>query len=155
MATQQECSQFWAKKLIEEGVFQGLPDAKSKQAELEYEKSCGMYDPKVLECIYLKADVDTKTSMYANQNLMYFETSKTFSKESLDKARKLYEDKGCVKIIEKYRQAELGKVAEKFSTLDKARIEEESKYETKQRIFFGGLVLIAGVIIITMFSKKE
>lgn len=155
MATQQECSQFWAKKLIEEGVFQGLPDAKSKQAELEYKQKCGMYDPKVLECIYLKADVDTKTSLYGNQGLMYFESGKTFKKESLDQARKLYEDKGCVKVIEQYRQAELGKVAGKFSGLDKARIEEESKYQTKQRIFFGGLVLIAGIVVITMFGKNK
>lgn len=155
MATEQECSQFWAKKLIQEGVFQGLPDEKSKQAELEYKQQCGMYDTKVLDCIYLKADLDSKTQLYGNQGLMYFESDKTFPKESLDKARKLYEDKGCVKIIEQYRQAELGKVAGKFSALDKARIEEESKYQTKQRIFFGGLVLIAGIVVITMFGKRK
>jgi hypothetical protein len=155
METQQECSQFWAKKLIQEGIAKGLPNVKSKQAELEYDQKCGMYDPKVLECIYLKADVDLKTSLYGNQGLLYFESDKTFKKESLDQARKLYDDKGCGKIIEQYRQSELGKVVDKFSFLDKARIEAESKYQTKQRIFFGGLVLIAGIVIITMFSKKK
>lgn len=155
MATQQECSQFWAKKLLEEGVFKGLSDTKSKQAELEFNQKCGMYDPKVLDCIYLKSDLDVKTSLYGNQSLMYFESGKTFQKESLDQARKLYEDKGCVKIIEQYRQSELGKVAEQFSGLDKARIEEQSKYQTKQRIFFGGLVLIAGLVVITMFGKNK
>jgi hypothetical protein len=155
MATEQECSQFWGKKLMEEGVFQGLQDVKSKQAELEFDQKCGMYDPKVLECIQLKADVDTKTALYGNQGLMYFESGKTFNKENLDQARKLYENKGCVKVIEQYRQSELAKVTKKFSGLDKARIEEESKYQTKQRIFFGGLVLIAGVVIITMFGKRK
>jgi hypothetical protein len=73
----------------------------------------------------------------------------------IPQARKLYENKGCVKVIEQYRQSELAKVTKKFSGLDKARIEEESKYQTKQRIFFGGLVLIAGVVIITMFGKRK
>ena len=86
---------------------------------------------------------------------MYFDSDKTLKKETLDKARKLYEDKGCVKIIEQYRQAELGKVVEQFSGLDKSRIEAESIYERNQRIFFGALVLIGGIVVITMFSKKK
>jgi hypothetical protein len=109
----------------------------------------------VQECINLKADVDGKTSLYGNQGLMYFDSDKTLKKETLDKARKLYEDKGCVKIIEQYRQAELGKVVEQFSGLDKSRIEAESIYERNQRIFFGALVLIGGIVVITMFSKKK
>jgi hypothetical protein len=154
MATEKECSTFWITKFLEGGI-KGSNDIKSKQAELEFDQKCGMYDPKVLECIYLKSDVDVKTSLYGNQGLMYFESDKTFKKENLDQARKLYEDKGCVKIIEQYRQSELGKVVDKFSFLDKARIEAESKYQTKQRIFFGGLVLLTGVVVITMFSKKK
>jgi len=154
MATEKECSVFWLNK-FSQGILKGLPDEKSKQAELEYNKLCGMYDQKVIDCIALKSDLDVKTNMYGNQGLSYFESDKTFSKDILDKARKTYEDKGCVKIIEQYRQSELGKVAEKFSALDKARIEEESKYQAKQRIFFGGLVLIAGIVVITMFGKKK
>lgn len=107
------------------------------------------------ECIDLKKDLDVKTSLYGNQALIYFDSDKTFKKESLDKARKLYEDKGCVKIIEQYRQAELGKVIGKFSELDQTRIESESVYERNQRIFFGGLVLVAGIVVLTMFSKKK
>ena len=109
----------------------------------------------VQECIDLKKDVDVKTSLYGNQSLMYFDSDKTFKKESLDKAKKLFADKGCLQVIEAYRQSELGKVAEKFSDLDKSRIESESIYERNKRVFFGGLVLIGGIVIITMFSKKK
>lgn len=154
MATEQECSTFWIDRLSQ-NIIKGFPDDKSKQAEIEYNQKCGMYDPKVLECIQLNADVQAKTSLLSNQSLMYFESEKTFNKESLDKAKKTFADKGCLKIIEQYRQSELGKVAGKFSALDKARIEEESKYQMKQRIFFGGLVLIAGIVVITMFGKKK
>ena len=73
----------------------------------------------------------------------------------IGKKRKEFNDNDCTKIIEQYRQQELGDVASKFSALDKARIEEESKYVRNQRIFFGGLVLLGGVVIITMFGKKK
>jgi hypothetical protein len=154
MATEQECSIFWLNK-SKENIFKGFPDAKTKQAELEYNQQCGMYDTKVLDCIRINADIQNSTSILGNQALMYFDSEKTFSKEVLDKEKKLFADKGCAKIIEQYRQAELGKVIDKFSGLDKARIEAESIYERNQRIFFGGLVLIGGIIIITMFGKKK
>ena len=54
--------------------------------------------------------------------------------------KKEFNDNDCTKVIEQYRQQELGDVANKFSTLDKARIEEESKYVRNQRIFFGALI---------------
>jgi hypothetical protein len=75
--------------------------------------------------------------------------------EALVKLKKDFKDNDCTKVIEQYRQQELGNVVSKFSALDKARIEEESKYVRNQRVFFGGLVLIGGVFIITMFSKKK
>ena len=68
---------------------------------------------------------------------------------------KEFNDNNCTQLIEKYRQSELGHVVGKFSTLDKARIEAESIHERNQRIFFGALVLLGGVVIITMFSKKK
>jgi hypothetical protein len=69
--------------------------------------------------------------------------------------KKYFADKGCVQILEKYRQAELGKTIGKFSSLDKARIEAGSVYERNQRIFFGALVLLGGVVLITMFGKNK
>ena len=39
--------------------------------------------------------------------------------------------------------------------MDKQRIEEDSKYQAKQRIFFGALVVLGAVLMVTMFGKKE
>jgi hypothetical protein len=154
MLTEKECSNFWANKLVQNN-FKFSTEEQSKNAKLEYDQQCGMYDPKVLDCIQLNTKIDVGNATLGNQALMYFDSDKTFNKESLDKDKKDFADKGCVKLIEQYRQSELGKVAQKFSGLDKARIESESKYQQKQRIFFGGLVLLAGVVVITMFSKKK
>lgn len=107
------------------------------------------------ECIEIKKSLDTMTSLYGNQGLMYFDSDKTLKNESLDNIKKRFEDKGCIKIIEAYRQAELGKVIGKFSELDQTRIEAESIYERNQRVFFGGLILIAGIILITMVGKNK
>lgn len=155
MATEQECSIFWDNK-VKENIFKGFPDEKSRQAELEYNQKCGMYDPKVIDCIRLNSNIEFLNSRIKNQELMYFENEKyVITKEGLDKQKKSFADKGCLKVIEQYRQAELGKTISKFSGLDKARIESESIYERNQRIFFGGLVLLGGIVIITMFSKKQ
>lgn len=155
MATQDECSSFWQNK-VRENIFKGFPDLKSKQAEIEYKEKCGMYDKKVLDCISLNTEIQGQISALGNQALLIFENDKNKNLSSyLAKSKKEFNDNNCTQLIEKYRQSELGDVVGKFSALDKARIEAESIYERNQRIFFGGLVLIGGIVIITMFSKKK
>jgi predicted Zn-dependent protease len=154
MKTEQECSRFWEMKFLS-GAIKGLNDEKSKQAELEYKEKCGSYDPKILECISLNSEMQSKIINFSNESLLSSDKYKTTTKQQVEDIKKAFNDKGCIKIIEQYRQAELGKVVSKFSDLDKARITAESIYERNQRIFFGALVLIGGVVIITMFSKKK
>lgn len=152
---EQECSVFWDNK-VKEGVFQVIPDAKSKQAQLQYDQECGKYDKDLLYCIRANATIQGNISKLANQSLMYFNNEKDSGLSSvIANQKKIFADKGCVQILEKYRQAELGKTIGKFSSLDKARIEAGSVYERNQRIFFGALVLLGGVVIITLFSKKK
>jgi hypothetical protein len=155
MATIEECSNFWMGKSFS-GIWEGLSnDPKSKQAQLEFKEKCGMYDRKTLDCIQSKIWLDTLTTAYGNQGLMYFDSDKTLKKATVDEAKKRFDEKDCTKVIEAYRQAELGKVIGKFSQLDQTRIEAESIYERNQRIFFGGLILIAGIILITMVGKNK
>jgi hypothetical protein len=154
MATEQECSLFWEKKFLS-GAVKGLNDEKSKQAELEYKEKCGSYDPKILECISLNSEMQSKISLFANQSLLSSDKDKTIAKQNIENVKKAFNHKGCIKLIEQYRQAELGKVVSKFSDLDKSRISAESIYERNQRIFYGALILLGGIVIITMFSKKK
>jgi hypothetical protein len=165
MATELECAYFWFEKSKDNiypigfkfsNGFAPKPTEKSNQANLEYKQKCGMYDKELLECIVIDSTLQNQITKYANQSSMYYESDKDKNlPNDIANTKKKFADKGCLQKIEKYRQAELGKVANKFSSLDKERIEAESIYERNQRIFFGGLVLIGGIVIITMFSKKK
>jgi hypothetical protein len=113
-------------------------------------------DEKHLKCITINSDLQ-KVNLFQTDGERYWdEKGKGYNREvALFKLKKDFNDNDCTKVIEQYRQQELSKVANKFSSLDKARIEEESKYVRNQRVFFGGLILLGGVVIITMFSKKK
>jgi hypothetical protein len=141
MATKEQCSKFTYEERIK-------PDYKDK---------CGMYDAKELNCIDINSRLQAQKSLLGASALSYFENKSDSYKSSSAMARiqKEYDDNNCTKLIEQYRQGELGGVIDKFSGLDKARIEADSIYQRNQRVFFGGLVLVAGVVIFTMFSKKK
>jgi len=112
---------------------------------------------KQLKCIGINSALQDVNLYQEGSFETYFdENGKGYLRtEALAKLKKDFNDNDCIKVIEQYRQQELGDVASKFSGLDKARIEEESKYVRNQRIFFGGLVLLGGVVIITMFGKNK
>ena len=130
---------------------------KLAEAEAEYSQKCGMYDEKESKCININSQLQALIQLQGASALSPFESSSNQynSSSAIARYRKEFNDNDCTKVIEQYRQQELGNVASKFSALDKARIEEESKYVRNQRVFFGGLVLIGGVVIITMFSKNK
>jgi len=168
MATKDECSKFWGNKLINEGIM-SIPSPyrekindpialkKMLEAESEYSQKCGKYDDKQLKCITINSQLQSVIQLQGASALSYFDNKKDQydRTEAIARIRKEFNDNDCTKVIEQYRQQELGDVASKFSGLDKARIEEESKYVRNQRIFFGGLVLLSGIVIIFMFSKKK
>lgn len=155
MATELECANFWFNKGLPE-VTKNPSNSKWQEAQLEYQQKCGMYDKELLECIVIDNTLQSQISKSANQSSMYFEDIKDINlPTAIANSKKKFAEKGCVQKLEKYRQAELGKVAEKFTALDKARIQAESIYERNQRIFFGGLVLLGGIVILTMFSKNK
>jgi hypothetical protein len=168
MATKDECSKFWANKLMNEG-FVSLPPLlrdklkdpillkKMADADAEYSRECGKYDDKQLKCIDINARLQSVIQLNGASALSYYnnKSEQYDSTNAISRIRKEFNDNDCTKVIEQYRQQELGDVASKFSALDKARIEEESKYVRNKRIFFGGLILLGGFVIITMFGKKK
>jgi|LakMenEpi03Aug12_release.lakeMendotaPanAssembly.Ray.scaffolds.fasta_scaffold249070_2 hypothetical protein len=139
MATKEECS-----KLSYE-----------KKMQSDYKDKCGMYDEKELKCIDINSRLQSLKALNGAFALQEFGGQSYVHQSTIDKVQKEFNDNNCTKLIEQYRQGELGGVLAEFSGLDKARIESESIYQRNQRIFFGGLVLIAGVVIFTMFGKKK
>jgi hypothetical protein len=156
MATKKECADFWGNKLMFQNIVRGVANQKGL-AEAEYSQKCGMYDEKELKCIGLNSQLQGLIQLKGASALSIFDSSSSQydTSSAVARYRKEFNDNNCTQLIEKYRQSQLGDVVSKFSALDKARIESESIYERNQRIFFGGLVLIGGIVIITMFSKKK
>lgn len=107
------------------------------------------------KCININKLLQSQIQLKGAMATSPFDTERDKFGTNIEKYRKEFNDNNCTQVLEQYRQAELGKVIGKFTGLDKARIESESVYERNQRIFFGGLVLIGGLIIITMFNKKK
>jgi hypothetical protein len=152
--TELDCNVFWQNKL-KENIYKDFPDEKSQKATLEYKEKCGIYDKKVTDCISLNTRINMETAILGSDALIYFESNKKGDPKYLEELKKEFKEKNCTKVIEQYRQKELKGVADKFSYLDKIRIEEESKYVRNQRIFFGALILLGGVVMITMFGKNK
>jgi hypothetical protein len=112
-------------------------------------------DQKTQNCLNINRQLQSLIQIGGALSTSPFESERRDMKEPIALYRKEFNDNNCTQILEQYRQAELGGVIEKFSNLDKVRITSESVYERNQRVFFGGLALVAGVLIITMFSKKK
>jgi hypothetical protein len=114
---------------------------------------CGA-DPLLEECLskeqYL-SNVRNAISVAGQQNnISYVEsTSRVLQDET-----KKFNDLGCTaKINEQKSGALQGKIQE-YSAFDKQRIEAESKYEERKKIFIGGsVILIALTLIIVLQSE--
>jgi hypothetical protein len=112
-------------------------------------------DQKTQNCIIINKQLQGAIQLQGAKSLSPFDSESNVNAETIARYRKQFNDNNCTQILEQYRQAEIGSVIDKFSGLDKARIEAESIYERNQRIFFSALVLIGGVVIITMFGKNK
>lgn len=112
-------------------------------------------DQKTQNCITINKQLQSAIQFQGTKSLSPFSDERANLEKLTAFYRKQFNDNNCTQLIEQYRQAELGTVIDKFTGLDKVRIEAESIYERNQRIFFGGLVLVAGIVILTMFSEKK
>jgi hypothetical protein len=137
--------------------------AKIKQLQDDYDTSkkkfddspCSKYSPETNACIFLNAQIASmQSSIKYALSVSDVEGANNLSNQ-LQALRKKYEDDKCGDKLSVLKAGEIASIADSFGELDKARIESDSKYQAKQKIFFGGLVLIGAVVIITMFGKKE
>ena len=107
------------------------------------------------KCLSLQSQIASKRS-----SIIYFQNVQDTSKANqmtseLSALVKQFEDNKCGDKINEFRSEAIGSIVDVYGEIDKTRIEEESKYQAKQKIFFGGLVLIGAVVIITMFGKNK
>lgn len=111
------------------------------------------------KCVSLDNQINSITTLISSiYQQPTYNKKELASPESLKKRlaeyRAEFEKNDCSKKLTQLSQAQTSEVISKFTNLDKARITEDTNYQLKQRIFFGGLVLIAGLVILTTFNKK-
>jgi hypothetical protein len=124
-------------------------------AKKKYDASpCGK-DPERDACIALQSGMTTTRASIAYFNsIRDYETANQRT-ASLEQSKKNFEDKKCGAKIGDFRADAIKSITDVYGGMDKQRIEEDSKYQAKQRIFFGALVVLGAVLMVTMFGKKE
>ena len=118
------------------------------------ESPCGK-DPETNKCIELQADITRNQSLILYSRSIRDDKSAKIQTKQLEDKVKEFSDTKCGEKIGSFRAGVVSNISEGFQTLDKLRIEEESKYQAKQKIFFGGIVFLGAVLIITIFGKKK
>jgi hypothetical protein len=126
-------------------------DASKKKYD---DSPCGK-DPETDACIALQGRItSTQSSIQYARSTRDNKHADSLTK-TLETMVKEFNDSKCGEKVGAYRAGVVRSISESFQALDKTRIEEQSKYQAKQKIFFGAIVLVGAVLIITMFGKKE
>jgi hypothetical protein len=124
-------------------------------SKMKYDASpCGK-DPETDDCIALQARITSMQSSIQYARSTGDNKHADLLTKSLETIVKEFDNKKCRDKVGGFRAGVVRSISETFQALDKARIEEESKYQAKQKIFFGAIVLVGAVLIITMFGKRQ
>lgn len=83
-------------------------------------------------------------------NLNYTDAMSKVLFEEKNKFSKL----GCEKKIEQSRQVAVADTVNKYSELDKQRIEADSKYQVKVRVFMGASIFLIGLTVMIILKRK-
>ena len=136
--------------------------AQLKLMQIDYEASKKKYDaspcgkdPETDTCIALQGKITSTQSI-----IQYFRSkgdikNADLTTKQLQELLKNFDESKCGDKISGFRAGVVRSISENFQALDKQRIEEQSKYQAKQRIFFGAIILVGAVLIISMFGKRE
>jgi hypothetical protein len=122
----------------------------------KYDESClDKEDDGTADCIALQARITSLQSTITYLYSVRDNEGADLRTTQLQDMVKNFNDTKCGEKVGGYRAGVVRSISETFQALDKTRIEEQSKYQAKQKIFFGGIVLIGAVLIVTMFGKKD
>jgi hypothetical protein len=118
------------------------------------ESDCGI-DSQRDDCINLQGQItslqSTITYLRSIRNIKLADERKI----QLEGLQKKFNDSKCSDEIGKFRAEYVNSVSDAFQAIDKLRIEQESKYLLKKRVFFGGIIILGALFIINVYGKKE
>lgn len=118
----------------------------------KYESSTCGKSPETDNCLSLQAQISSIRS-----SIIYFQNIKDYNTANQEKTRlermiREFDNSKCGSVIAQFKADNISRISDFYNTIDKQRIEEESKYQQKQRIFFGGIILAGAVLLITIFT---
>jgi hypothetical protein len=135
---------------------------KLKQLQDDYDNAKKKYDASTCgkdvvrdKCIALQERMGVMRSTIAyfySVNDNEYAIKRTADLEAL---KKQFDESKCEAKIGDFRAEVINTIIDVYSEMDKKRIEEQSKYQAKQKIFFGFLVFCGAILIVTMFGKKK
>jgi len=135
---------------------------KLKLLELDYETSKKKYDasdcgkdPERDKCIALQQRIESLKSTVTYFYSVRDNESAIRITNEINDLKKEFEKSKCADKIGEFRADAVKSILGVYSGMDKKRIEEDSKYKAKQKIFFGVLVFCGAILLVTMFGKKE
>lgn len=124
-------------------------------AKEKYESSpCGK-KPETDNCISLQAQISSMRSTIIYLQTIRDDKTANQKKNDLERLIKEFDNSKCGSIIAQFKADSISSISDVYNKMDKERIEAETKYKQKQRIFFGGIILAGAVLMITIFSKKK
>ncbi len=140
------------------GFKEGADNVK-KDLQKYIDLGCGK-DVMAEKCVYTDSQIKSLTSIISSINQQpKYNSRELISPESLkvklNEYKLFFDTNGCAKKIEQVASIETSKVINQFTALDTARITADTTYQVQQKVFFGGLVLVAGLVILTMFNKNK
>jgi hypothetical protein len=124
-------------------------------AKEKFDKSDCNKDPDRDKCLSYQAQIgslrSTITYSIASRNFDHAETLK----KRLEELMKKYKDLNCDAKISEFRGGVVMSIADIYQQMDKERIEAENKYQVKQRLFFGAIVVFGALLMVTTLGKKN
>lgn len=124
-------------------------------AKAKFDKSDCNKDPDRDKCLSYQAQLGSLRSSISYSIATRDNEHADELKGRLEELMKKYKDLNCDAKISEFRGGVVMSIAEIYQQMDKERIEAESKYQLKQRLFFGAIVVFGALLMVTTFSKKN
>lgn len=114
---------------------------------------CGA-DPLLEECKYRELYLSTiRNDIFVSSQQNKIDYVQATSKV-LEAENKKFNDLGCSAKINEQKSGALQEKIKEYSALDKERIEAESKYEARKKIFIGSSVILIGLALIVVLQSE-
>jgi hypothetical protein len=111
--------------------------------------------PETKDCLELNRQINKLVGNTDFWTKQFNEEQANASKSLSDKRKKQSQDQNCAKVIAEERGKVISSIADKYSEVDRIRIQTESIQKRNKQIAFGGAILVIGLgVIISLTYKK-